>query len=86
MAHWVSAWGQAHTDILGMQPAWKGRTCMLSFCSAIAGEAVRLRLSNQEGRRPLVIGRAAVSAGGVARIRYIRYQRYVSPSSLRYVK
>lgn len=64
MAHWVSAWGQAHTDILGMQPAWKGRTCMLSFRSAIAGSAVRLRLSNQEGRRPMLISRATVSAGG----------------------
>ncbi len=64
MAHWVSAWGQAHTDILGMQPAWKGRTCLLSFRSAIAGSAVRLRLSNREGRRPMLIGRAAASAGG----------------------
>lgn len=64
MAHWVSAWGQAHTDILGMQPAWKGRTCLLSFRSAIEGSAVRLRLSNQEGRRPMVIGRAAASADG----------------------
>ncbi len=60
MPHWVSVWGQAHTPIEGIGPSYRDRTALLTVRSALAGERMRLRLANWEGRRPLTV-RAATA-------------------------
>lgn len=64
MARWVSIWGQAHTDLRGVQPNYRDRTCLLTVRSALGGEGLRLRLSDREGRRPLTVAAATVSVNG----------------------
>lgn len=61
MPHWVSVWGQAHTPIEGIGPSYRDRTALLTVRSALAGERLRLRLANWEGRGPLTV--KAVTAG-----------------------
>lgn len=63
MSHWVSIWGQAHTCIRGMRPGYGGRTCLLTLRSAFDATQLRLRLSNREGSRPMVLVAATVSVG-----------------------
>ncbi len=69
MSHWVSVWGQAHTDIRGMRPGWRGRTCLLTVRSALDGTALRVRLSNREGRRPMTVTGASVAVGEAEPVR-----------------
>ena len=55
MSHWVSVWGQAHTPMEGIGPSYRDRTALLTVRSALAGERMRLRLANWEGRKPLCV-------------------------------
>ncbi len=59
--HWVGAWSIAHTN-LGQFPAlFDNQTYRTVIQVNLAGAAVRLRLSNRYGRKPIQIGAAAVS-------------------------
>ena len=69
MAHWVSVWGQAHTDIRGIRPGWRGRTCLLTVRSALDGTALRVRLSDREGCRPILVAGASVAVGDAEPVR-----------------
>lgn len=69
MAHWVSAWGQASTDICRVRPVWRDRTCLVTVLSPFDGAAVRLRLSNRDGRRALTVAAATVAVGGARPVR-----------------
>ena len=62
MPHWVSVWGQAHTPIEGIGPSYRDRTMLLTVRTALAGERLRLRLANWEGRGPLTVAAATACA------------------------
>ncbi|MDE1181131.1 SGNH/GDSL hydrolase family protein [Paraburkholderia sp.] len=74
--HWVSAWGTALQPIPQLQnppplyraPDVAGRTVRQIVYPTLSGNGVRLRVSNQYGKAPLVIDdlRIARSAGGAA--------------------
>jgi lysophospholipase L1-like esterase len=60
MKNWISTWGLAHSDIRNFSPNYKDRTMRLSIPNNLAGEALRLRFSNRDGKKLLHISRAAV--------------------------
>lgn len=60
MSHWVSTWGQAHTDTSHMSPQFKDNTMRLAIVNCMKGSQVRLRIANQTGKKPYTILQAAV--------------------------
>lgn len=60
MSHWVSTWGQAHTDTKHMSHRYKDRTMRLAIISCMEGSHIRLRVANQAGKKPYTIVQAAV--------------------------
>lgn len=60
MSTWVSTWGQAHTDITHMSPCYKNRTMRIPISNNLKGEKIRIRVSNQEGKKPLQIIQASI--------------------------
>lgn len=60
MAHWVSVWGQAHTDISTMSPTCKDSTVRISVRSAVSGTRIRIRLSNRDGKSGYQVKAASV--------------------------
>ena len=64
MSRWVSTWGQAHTDIRFFSPSYGNRTMRLSIRNCIEGEALRIRVSNREGKKPYRIAEAAIQIEG----------------------
>lgn len=63
MGHWVSTWGQSHTDIKHISPSYKDRTMRLAVTNCIRGGRVRLRVSNLVGKKPYRILEAALQNG-----------------------
>ena len=61
MPHWVSVWGQAHTVIEYLSARYGDRTALVTVRTNLGGEQIRLRVSNQEGKKSLQITGAAVS-------------------------
>jgi lysophospholipase L1-like esterase len=66
--HWTATWGAASGDApqAASAQAFAGQTLRLVVHTSIGGNRVRIRLSNETGSRPLVIGAAhiAVRANG----------------------
>jgi lysophospholipase L1-like esterase len=66
--HWTATWGAAPGDApqAASTQAFAGQTLRLVVHTSIGGNRVRVRLSNETGSRPLVIGAAhiAVRANG----------------------
>lgn len=60
MSHWVSTWGQAHTDTKHMSHQYKDRTMRLAIVSCMEGSHIRLRVANKTGKKPCTIIQAAV--------------------------
>lgn len=60
MGKWVSTWGQAHTDMTLMSPRYQDCTMRLAVTNCLSGDRIRLRVSNQEGRKPFTITQATV--------------------------
>ncbi len=50
MSHWVSAWGQAHTELRFFTPGFSDNTMLVSVTGQQTGTALRLRFSNREGK------------------------------------
>lgn len=63
MNHWVSTWGQSHTDITHMSPSYKDCTMRLAITNCISGSRLRLRVANLEGKKPYTVLEAAVQNG-----------------------
>lgn len=64
MGKWVSAWGQAHTDISKFSPSYKDSTMRLAVPGNVNGGQIRIRLSNREGKKPIRVLQAAVETTG----------------------
>lgn len=60
MSHWVSTWGQAHTDTKHMSPQYKDSTMRLAVVNSMEGSRIRLRVANKTGKKPYTIIQAAV--------------------------
>lgn len=71
MAHWVSAWGQAHTYLKFMSPSYKNYTARMTVISNLSGIKLRVRISNSEGREPLVIKESAVCVNANAEVKLL---------------
>lgn len=67
MSHWVSTWGQSHTDITHMSPSYRDCTMRLAITSCLKGSQVRLRAANLEGKKPYTILQATVQNGSGSR-------------------
>lgn len=63
MSHWVSTWGQSHTDTTHMSPSYKDCTMRLAILNCLKGSQIRLRAANLEGKKPYTILQAAVQIG-----------------------
>ena len=59
--HWVGAWSIAHTNLGQVPASFDNQTFRTVIRVNLEGAAVRLRLSNRYGRKPIQIGAAAVS-------------------------
>jgi lysophospholipase L1-like esterase len=68
---WTAAWTQAMTDIRLTGLAADDQTIRVRVVASIAGEQMRLTLSNSFADAPLRVGRTVVRAGGaVAEVRF----------------
>ena len=56
MKQWVQTWGQAHAPLSAFSFDNSCRTVRLILQSAISGTAVRVRLSNEFGKMPVLLG------------------------------
>lgn len=63
MRHWVSIWGQSHTDTTHMSPGYKDCTMRLAILNCLKGNQIRLRSANLEGKKPYTVLQAAVQNG-----------------------
>lgn len=63
MAHWVSIWGQAHTELRMFTPGFDGNTMLLTVPSQLDGSRLRIRFSNREGKNPYGIVQGSVHIG-----------------------
>jgi hypothetical protein len=69
--HWVGSWGaspQQPVTAFGSAPSFTNQTVREIVRISVGGERFRVRLTNEFGTQPLLIGAAhvAISAGGVA--------------------
>ena len=64
MNRWITVWSQSHTNISTVTPRYRNRTMWLTVPTAVAGDRVRLRISNTEGCTKLQVVQAAICAEG----------------------
>ena len=63
MNHWVSIWGQSHTNISSSKPSPAKRTVCFWTYASISGKAVRIRFENKYVIKGFTIGAGALLAG-----------------------
>lgn len=64
MTHWVSIWGQSHTNIAANPVNPARRTARFWILSALAGTKIRICFQNKLVEKGFAIGEGAVTAGG----------------------
>ena len=60
MAQWITVWGQAASCMTRVTPRYHNRTMRLTVPAMLSGSALRVRLSNRDGKKPLHVLEGAV--------------------------
>ncbi len=63
MGKWITTWAQAHVDMGLMCGNYKNHTVKITIVSCLCGNQIRLRLSNQEGKKPVHILQIGLQSG-----------------------
>lgn len=63
MEAWITTWAQAHADMSLLCGNYKNHTVKTTILSSLSGSQIRLRLSNQEGKKPVHILQMGIQAG-----------------------
>lgn len=63
MKQWITSWAQAHADMSILNKKMKDYTVRLAIANQVAGEEVRIRLSNKEGLAEAKISCATLRVG-----------------------
>ena len=64
MAQWVTVWGQAASCMNRITPRYHNRSMRLTVPAMLSGSALRVRLSNRDGKKPLHVLEAALQLNG----------------------
>jgi hypothetical protein len=62
--NWISTWGQAPTDLSVMNIRAEGQTLRAAVPVTLSGRRLRLKLSNEYGKKPIAITRCRVRGAG----------------------
>ena len=64
MAQWITVWGQAASCMNRITPRYHNRSMRLTVPAMLSGSALRVRLSNRDGKKPLHVVEAALQHCG----------------------
>lgn len=63
MGKWIATWAQAHSNMKPMSGNRKDRTIRTSIVCKMDGSAIRIRLSNKEGKKPAQLLKMVIHLG-----------------------